>query len=147
MKSLQSISCILLLTLFSCKKEFKHEIPTGEFIPSNCELCGYADQISGQYRGHAIFHSGNFDDSLTISMEHIFLNFGPQLDSTTMYFRRVQDFDSVATSIDTLSIQTNAGNFYYVSMKIFGDSMIIHQTMPTPVGDIPMFDFKGKRIP
>lgn len=147
MKALQSISCILLLTLFSCKKEFKHEIPTGEFIPSNCELCDYADQISGQYRGYAFFHSGNFDDSLTISMEHIFLNLGPQLDSTTMYFRRVWDFDSVSTRIDTVSIQTNTGNFNATPMKIFGDSMIINQTTPIPAGFIPSFSFNGKKLP
>lgn len=146
MKALKSISCILLLILFSCNKKFKHEIPTGETIPSNCALCDYADQISGQYRGYAFFHSGNFDDSLTLSLEHIFLNLEPQLDSTTMYFRRVWDFDSLSTRIDTVSTQTNTG-YFTASMKILGDSLIIHQTMPTPPGPVPIFDFKGKKIP
>jgi len=146
MKTPQLISFILLLLLISCDKKFKHEIPTGEFIPSNCELCGYADQVSGQYRGYAIFHSNNSHDSLTINMEHIFLNLGPQLDSTTMYFRRVWDFDLVSTTIDTVSIQTNTGNFNATPMKIFGDSMIINEQMPIPAGFIPIFSFNGKKI-
>lgn len=148
MKALQSISFVLLVLLLSCNKKFKHTISNEGTIPAECELCEYAEQISGQYRGFASSFVYQWQDSLTVSMEHIFLNLGPQTDSTVMYFRRIKDFDTRPTGIDTVSIQINSGNFAPVEMWIFGDSMIIRPTVIThSQGKIPIMEFKGKKIP
>lgn len=145
MINLKSISYILLILLFSCNKKFNHTIPV-QTIPV-CQLCNYADQISGQYRGKVISPLYGYQDSLTIRMEHIFLNLGPQADSIIMYFRRVHDFDSKPTSIDTVFIRSNNGDFNPVAMKILGDSMIINRTVPTHSGPASTFYFTAKKIP
>lgn len=146
MKTTKSISFILLLVLCSCNKKFKHTI-SAESTPKSCELCSYADQISGQYRGQAYSQYYYFQDSLTVTMEHIFLNLGPQTDSTTMYFRRIKDYDTKPTQIDTLLINTNNGDFSPVDMKIANDSMTILQMYNTPIISVIKLDFKGKKIP
>ncbi|WP_300660464.1 hypothetical protein [Fluviicola sp.] len=145
--NLKSISCILLLLLLSCNKKFDHSIPAQNTIPASCALCNYADQISGQYRGQAYSQYYYFQDSLTVTMEHIFLNLGPQIDSTTMYFRRIKDYDTKPTQIDTLLINTNNGDFSPVDMKIANDSITILQMYTAPSISVIKLDFKGKKIP
>lgn len=73
MKALKSISYLLLAVLFSCNKKFKHSIQADN-TPTSCKLCNYADNISGQYRGYASSEFNNYHDSVTVSIEHIFLN-------------------------------------------------------------------------
>lgn len=148
MKAIQFILSVLLLVLLSCNKKFKHTISTAGTIPAVCELCEYANQISGQYRGHASSFVYQWQDSLTVSLEHIFLNLGPQTDSTTMYFRRVLDFDTRPTGIDTVRIDNSSGNFAPVEMWIYSDSMIIRPTVYDHYyGALPIMEFKGKKIP
>lgn len=146
MKTLKSISCILLLLLFSCNKKFKHSIPSDK-TTTNCELCSYADQISGQYRGISHSHFNTLQDSLTVSIEHIFLNLDPYTDSTTMYFKRTKDFDAHPTRIDTVLIRKNSGDFTPVAMKIFNDSMTIREEYYSTKQNIIVLYFKGKKIP
>jgi hypothetical protein len=147
MKNPKSISFILLVLLISCTK-FKHEISTEETIPSNCALCNYADQISGQYRGYAFSQYSNWHDSLTLSIEHIFLNLGPQTDSTTMYFRRVFDYDTRPTRIDTVLINNSSGNFTPVAMQISGNSLNIYSTIQaSSTVFLVTMSFNGTKIP
>lgn len=148
MKNPKSIPFVLLLLLFSCNKKFDHSISNEVTIPANCELCSYADQISGQYRGFSYSQYYYFQDSLTVTMEHIFLNLGPQTDSMTMYFRRIKDFDTKGTRIDTVLIKKNSGDFNPVAMKIFNDSMTIDEKIYTHSnGPVIILNFKGKKIP
>jgi len=144
MKILLLTSCIFLVVLFSCKKEFNHSI-SADNTPTMCGLCSFADHISGQYRGYASSGYSNYYDSLTISIEHIFLNLGTKSDSTIMYFRRVKDFDTRPTIIDT--VKTDSGDFAPVKMVFRNDSLIINQFYQTHSGKVPIFNFKGKKIP
>lgn len=147
MKASKSISWILLILLLSCNKKFNHKISAENTAPVSCGLCSYADQISGQYRGYASSQFNAFHDSLTVSIEHIFLNLGPYTDSTIMYFKRTKDFDTRPTRIDTVSIRTTSGDFKPVQMKIFNDSMIINEKNYTNKYSVIVLDFKGKKIP
>lgn len=146
MNASKSIPFTLLVLLLSCNKKFDHSIPI-ESAPTSCELCSYADQISGQYRGYSHWHYNAFQDSLTVSIEHIFLNLGPYTDSTTMYFKRTKDFDTKPTRTDTVCIQTNSGNFNPAAMKIFNDSMIINERYYSTRYSVIVLNFKGKKIP
>lgn len=157
-KSIISILLICILISWGCNKKFKHLTSGETSLPTHCELCDYADQISGQYRGYSET-DGDFPDhdSLTIALEHIFLELGPKIDSNVMYFRRTEDFDTKPTHIDTVAINSNDGNFYpedypgnyynSCTMKVMNDSMYIHHGVTYHIGFAVLMDFKGKKIP
>ncbi len=160
MKTELIVSVALICTFFflGCNKKFDHKPYTETNNPTNCELCGYANSMEGQYRGNSTTTASYpTQDSLTVSLEHIFLNLGPKIDSNIMYFRRTKDFDTRPTQIDTVTINTNGGDFYpdaypgnYInscSMKIANDSMYIHNAVSYHIGYSILLDFKGKKLP
>lgn len=147
-----------LLILGSCNKKFKHEGPVSPQTVS-CELCDYADSISGTYRGFSDidYHP---DDSVTITLEHIFLNLGNNLDSTSMYFKVTKTFDSSSSPwISTVLLESKNGNiglFYSTSswsnntswgtMYVKEDSLYVNDYVNNNMGSIEIMDFKGKKL-
>lgn len=81
---------ILLVGAFGCNK-FEHETLT---LP-NCELCDYAESLEGIYRGMSGgFSAPNYGDSVTITVEHVFLGNSQYEDSTFVKLKVDYDFDS-----------------------------------------------------
>lgn len=154
--TLQLILLFIVLTLASgCHKKFDHTPFTKTAIPSDCPLCDYADSLQGQYRGLATgFETPSNHDSLTITMEHIYLNLGNSLDSTKMFFKRIKQFDSSPDlETDTVALTSNSGIFYSgdsYNLSIIGDSMHIYDfyfdgQMPSATAILLQFD--GKKLP
>jgi hypothetical protein len=90
MKLASVILIILVGSVVSCHK-FEHEL----FEIPNCELCQYAETLEGTYRGM----SGgvavpNYGDSVTITVDQIFLGNSQYEDSTFIRLEVNYDFDS-----------------------------------------------------
>lgn len=149
-----TLSFIVLTFSIGCHKKFDHKSFVKTEIPSNCPLCDYADSLQGQYRGLATgFETPSNHDSLTITMEHIYLNLGNSLDSTKMFFRRIRQYDTTTDpETDTVAISSSNGIFYSGSsynLSIIADSMHIYDfyfssQMPSATGVILQFD--GKKL-
>lgn len=150
---------LALLLLISCNKKFDHKDYDYVEIPSSCELCAFADSLNSSYRAYATgTEVPNIHDSMTISLQHIFLNTGVSLDSNVMYFNMIKFYDSNPvpdTSIVTLKnhdgvfsvMGSNFGN--NVDMHIADDSLHIYH-MYTNVfnpGFNILLKFDGKKIP
>jgi len=88
----------VLMFIFSCEKfDYKDVEPT-----SNCSLCGYAASLNGTYRGYAkglgvdyeIPPSYNEGDSVTITVQQVFIGNSSIEDSTRMRFIISTTYDS-----------------------------------------------------
>ena len=122
--------------LLGCKK-FDHEELS---IQQTCDLCNFAESLSGTYRGQVINNSlpaafllgGNNYDSLTITVDHIFPNNDPYSDSLYMYFATSFVLDSVGVvTYDTIQIRSASGKVHNSNLDnyaIFPDSLTIHRT-------------------
>jgi len=133
-------TCVFVLIaccLLSCKKKFKHAHDASGSMSTTCVSCPYADSISGNYRGLATgLHVPNNSDSLTITVEHVFLNLGGTLDSTRMFFDITLQFDSNPTPqyTHTGSIPCSNSGFsasnqnggYHTDILIANDSLHYH---------------------
>lgn len=99
---------ILLLGLvFSCEK-FKH---TDQQIPS-CTLCDFAESLNGTYRGHATGINVPYNsDSVTVTVQQIFIGNSQYEDSTILCFATQRAFDQFPTYIsrDTVQIAFSDG--------------------------------------
>ncbi len=119
MKLKSLISFILILALFSCKKNdteynYAHHI----FSDPGCSLCGFADSLTGTYKGIAQgagvpdVYSGYFlsADSLTMTVSQVFLNQSAYEDSVYMYFAVSFRYHSQSTvKWDTVQIVDTSG--------------------------------------
>ena len=134
---------VLCTVLLACKK-FKHEELNAQ--PS-CDLCAFADSLSGTYRGLVVHNEmpsfvtgGNNYDSLTITVNHIFFDADPYGDSLYMNFETSFAFDSVpGITYDTIQIRSASGKVHasdHGDYYILPDSITIEhigsfQTGPT----------------
>jgi hypothetical protein len=107
-KPLISILVLSFFALFiSCKKEFDHK----ELSIKNCDLCNFAKDVEGRYRGlgEGVKFQGKTPmiDSLTIELSQIFLNQSKYEDSTFIYFHANVVYDSILNSNfeDTIQIK------------------------------------------
>ncbi len=102
---------ILLLAAFvllnSCKK-FKHQ----DLALPACSLCAFADSLNGTYRGFADGmatpenNQTGWGDSVTMTVEHIYMHTSQYEDSTVMHFRTSFKYDSeIKTIYDTIQIK------------------------------------------
>ena len=99
--------------VLSCKKMDYSELGT------SCELCAFASETEGTYRGLMSWDSimginpnnnVTLSDSVTVDVEHIFLNNNAYDDSTTMYFRTTWVRDQVGViNVDTIQIHDPNG--------------------------------------
>ena len=106
---------ILLLIIVGCKKN-EHPLP-------NCSLCNYAENIEGIYRGRVDGYNGLLlqnnpnvpdspTDSMTMTLQHIFMNQDPYTDSTIMFFRTEYWYDlNQIHKFDTIMIKSEDGYF------------------------------------
>lgn len=114
MKVKYQLFFVLILVVFGCgKEEFTH---SGSKEITSCELCEYADKLTGTYAGtrYGIYIPNWNTDTFYYDVEHIFLNHGNKaLDSTIMYFRVKSKFLSEPTwsNYDTLSIKDSSKCF------------------------------------
>jgi len=94
--------------LYSCKK-FEH---SDQVLPE-CSNCAFADSLTGTYRGEAggvAVVPGWGSDSVTLQIQHIFMNTSKYEDSTVMHFRTAFKYDSQTKTIyDTIQITSNSG--------------------------------------
>ena len=69
-------------------------------MPENCELCGYADSLTGTFLGDAegVLAPG---DSLKVELEHVFYNIGNYVDSTVMFLKWKQTAIENGSAIST----------------------------------------------
>ncbi len=87
--------------------------------PTNCELCSYADNVVGTYRGERIgfnlLTSSFYSDSLTITLEQVFLNNNLYDDSTSIYFIMGSTYDTNVgiTYYDTVTVKDETGKVMY----------------------------------
>lgn len=101
----------LVVVLSGCNK-FEH---TASLVEKQCTLCAFADSLTGTYEGLATGISvpsfyGNGTDSMTVTVEHIFLNFDQHTDSTVMFFKTTKKFHSQPyVYYDTVAICTSDG--------------------------------------
>lgn len=110
------ICCILFLGGMSaaCKKKtFTH---TKVETVTSCTLCEQADSISGTYKGLAVGFwptVPNNSDTMYVTLEHVFLNLTPDLDSSVMFFN-VQSWYASGGSIthSTAALQQSDGEFW-----------------------------------
>lgn len=93
-------------------------------LSSTCELCQFANETEGTYRGVMSWDSvvtmfpdvTLLSDSVTVEVEHIFLNNNPYDDSTIMYFRTTWIRDQVGVvDVDTIQIHSQKGNVNFYS--------------------------------
>ena len=119
--------------LFGCSK-FDHQDLN---VQQSCDLCDYADSLNGTYRGlvlnnelPAFVQLGDNYDSLTITVEHIFLNNDPYGDSLYMNFATSFAFDSIPDiTYDTIQIRSASGQVHdseFDTYNILLDSIIIY---------------------
>ena len=85
------------MIIAGCRK-FKH---TADSNP-RCSLCAYAESLEGSYYGEAeglsvASATNQWNDSLRVTVEHVFLNKGTYYDSTVMWFKLTKKFKSVST--------------------------------------------------
>ncbi len=108
----------LICIFLSCKKVDYSELGT------SCELCAFASVTEGTYRGLMTWDSTSLtfpsgiilSDSVTVNVEHLFLNNNPYDDSTTMYFRTTWTRDQVGViNIDTIQIHNENGTVSFYS--------------------------------
>lgn len=82
------IISILLISLISCKK-FSHD--TEPLVAQSCELCAYADSLTGKYEGmiSGVYNPffGSEGGLMNVELEHVFLNQGAYIDSTIMFMK------------------------------------------------------------
>jgi hypothetical protein len=100
-----------ILSLVSCKKYTHHEP-----VAPNCNECSLADSLNGTYRGIAGGFQvpdnppGSYSDSLTMTVEHIFLGNSQYEDSTVMHFKTSFKYDSSGDTIfDTVQVDLSTG--------------------------------------
>lgn len=104
------LSFALVASLLSCNK---YEHPD-DYFP-NCDLCAFAESIEGTYRGEVqglqLSTNTNYTDSVTMTVEHIFLSNNLIDDSTNMYFAITHERDSIDPGIfyDTIQIRSLSG--------------------------------------
>ena len=128
MRIITSAFIVVVSSLTSCNKKFKHQASNQVSLLTSCELCSYADSLAGAYRGK--WTGASFSpDSATITLEHIYLSLGNPIDSSQMFFKKTTAFDNNPTQIDTVSIADHSGLFYsinYDSLWIDANN-IMHQ--------------------
>lgn len=114
---------VILITMVgfvaSCNK-FEHET----FILPNCELCGYAETLEGTYRGLSYgIAVPDFSDSITITVEQVFLGNSQYEDSTFMRFKVYYDFDSsFDVEIHNITLLNSSGNCEANMSSVLGTS-------------------------
>lgn len=111
----------LFLILVACKK-FEHngELPKP---PDRCELCDYAETLNKTYVGkpagalaYVNIPGTYIKDSLKIELEHVFLNRGPYIDSTVMFFKMTRTYYHENIPKETIiQLTDSSGYFKYVS--------------------------------
>ena len=97
----------IIAVLVSCEK-YEHT----EFKDTRCELCSYAEELVGEYRGFDSSVSADFNDSVSVFVEHIFLGNSQLEDSTIMFFKLSFIYDNHPTTpiIDTMRINSDNGS-------------------------------------
>ena len=98
----------------SCNKE-ELEPPFSylEFSNTSCELCDFADSITGTYRGEAYgvtLPGPSLNDSMTMIVEHIFLGNESYADSVIMYFRTLRWYDYDPGGIEENIVQVHSAD-------------------------------------
>lgn len=99
-----------LVAITGCKK-FEHGTVEA---PSNCSLCSFAESIEGTYRGEISGDypgGGPYTDSVTMTVQQVFMNNNAFDDSTTMYFATTHTMDNegAGTEYDTIQIRSADG--------------------------------------
>ncbi|MES2557892.1 MAG: hypothetical protein V4604_17185 [Bacteroidota bacterium] len=87
----------LLMLIVSCRK-FDHEADSNP----RCTMCAHAESLEGSYNGEAeglsVASATNlWNDSLRITVEHVFLNKGSYYDSTIMWLKLTKKYKSLST--------------------------------------------------
>lgn len=143
---------LLTICISACEKEFIHTASTNPNA-QNCPLCDYADSISGDYRGHFIGSEPQYayQDTITITLEHVFKNLGPQIDSNRMFFKLIRHYNNGTTATQNISLDNDMGVFYGNPLDnnhlyISGDSLHYYHNLSGKMIYIP-FIFNGKKIP
>ena len=118
------VAAVLVIT--GCKK-FEHGTTDS---PVACDLCAYAEGIEGTYRGevNGQFPGGSsYVDSVTMTVQQIFLNNNAYDDSTTMYFATTHAMDTQGTSTDydTIQIRSADGEVWFAGGEQFSNNGII----------------------
>ena len=108
-----------VLVIVGCNK-FEHESVEA---PLACDLCSFAQGIEGTYRGeiHGDPPSGPYVDSVTMTVEQVFMNNNSYDDSTTMYFATTHTMDTqgAGTEYDTIQIRTSEGDIWFPRHEVF----------------------------
>jgi len=108
-----------MVALTACKK-FEH----GSVESPTCSLCGFAESIEGTYRGEVqgVYPgAGAYVDSVTMTVQQVFLNNNAYDDSTIMYFATTHTMDNegVGTVYDTIQIHGTDGVVMYPGSEQF----------------------------
>lgn len=136
-----------VVILSACNKKFKHEDYTSMSNPQNCSMCEYADSIEGTF--HIAYNYLNYYqvDTGTLKIEHVFLDLGPKIDSTKMFFKLTGPYlTGKIVSLDSPNgIFYNSG--YGKKMYLDGDSIFYEDGYSHKYGFTKNLFFKGSRVP
>lgn len=145
------IFIIVITGLISCKK-FSHD--TEPLVAQSCELCAYADALTGEYEGmidgilNPFFGSNN--GLMHVELEHIFLDQGAYIDSTIMFMKMtsilVPNQDTNVTILTFESPDGRVSNSHIPQFLLNPDSIYIYQTFFSHnTGETVLIDYTGIR--
>lgn len=149
MKNAISLFALSVVVLFSCNK-YEHHV-TVDSTP--CELCGFADSITGMYKGFywALYVPPGVNtttDTFEYQVNHIFLDKGDPIDSTVMFFEVLGQWQTFATPmiLDTIVLNARNGEVFsdYTIYNLNPDSVhLVDHFQSGPGTTMKYIDYKG----
>jgi hypothetical protein len=131
----KGIVILLLGLLNSCEK---FEYTDQQLLP--CTLCDFAESINGTYRGHATgINVPSNSDSVTVTVQQIFLGNSHYEDSTILCFVTKQAFDQYPTYIITDTVQIKSPDGEVISHSTSIDLRTVKRISPSEMDLSNMF--------